>query len=316
MAQILVLGGTGFIGRHVLNRLAALSHRAIVPTRRLSHARDLYLLPTADFVVADIHDDATLARLVRGCQAVINLVGVLHSPAARGGEPYGSAFARTHVSLPRRLAEACEAAGVEQILHVSALGASADAPSEYLRSKAAGEQAVRGSGKVATTIFRPSVVFGPEDRFLNLFAEFERLLPLMFLPCPQARFQPVYVQDVASAISASLLNPAAYGANYPLCGNTVYTLTQLVEYVGRVTGHRRPVMGLSPSMSAMQARMMELSPLKLLTLDNIRSMQVDSVCDQPLPFGLRATSLEAVAPSWLTSGPRKRFSFFRSRAGR
>jgi NADH dehydrogenase len=169
---------------------------------------------------------------------------------------------------------------------------------------------------VATTIFRPSVVFGADDHFLNLFAEFERLFPMMFLPSPQARFQPVYVQDVASAIVAALLNPQACGATYPLCGSVVYTLAELVEYVGRVTGHHRPVMGLSPAMSEMQARMMELSPLKLLTLDNIRSMKVDSVCDQPLPFGLRATSLEAVAPSWLTSGPRKRFSFFRSRAGR
>ena len=316
MAQILVLGGTGFIGRHLLNRLVARSHKCIVPTRRLSHARDLYPLPTVEFVREDVLDNSTIERRVRGCHAVINLVGVLHSRRASQGQAYGADFRRAHVELPQRLAAACDKAGVEQIIHVSALGAAPDAPSEYLRSKAAGEKALKAAGSTAVTVFRPSVVIGPEDRFLNMFAELERLFPMVFLPSPKARFQPVYVQDVAHCIDRAVLNPLAYGRDYALCGPTAYTLTELVEYVGRTTGHSRPVLGLSESMSELQARMMELFPIKLMTLDNVRSMKVDSVCADPLPFGVPATALEAIAPTWLAGAGRQRFSWFRSRAGR
>jgi uncharacterized protein YbjT (DUF2867 family) len=315
MAQICVLGGTGFVGRHLLNRLVERTHKLIVPTRRLAHARDLYLLPTADFIQADIHDDATLATLLRGCHAAVNLVGVLHSRQARSGERYGADFARVHVDLPRRLASACADAGVQHLLHVSALGAAANAPSEYLRSKAAGEEAV-SSSRVPSTIFRPSAIFGRHDRFLNLFAELQRLFPIVFLPRPLARFQPVYVEDAAECMARAVLNPQAYGRRYDLCGPKVYTLRELAEYAGRLSGHDRPVLGLSDSMSEAQGAVMELMPMKLMTRDNVRSMKVDSVCDAPLPFGVEATAIEDAAPSWLAGSPRLRIQRWRARASR
>jgi NADH dehydrogenase len=328
MAQICVLGGTGFIGRHLLNHLVTRAHRVRVPTRRLAHARDLYPLPTVDFLQADIHDDAALARLVNGCDAVVNLAGILHSRAAKAGAPYGADFARVHAELPRRLADACARAGVEQIVQVSALGASGSAPSEYLRSKAAGEEALAAaiaeasrnpyevSSNLNFTVFRPSAVFGREDRFLNLFVHLQRVFPVVILPCPDARFQPVYVEDVARCIDRALLNPETYGNTYEVCGPKVYTLRELVEYAGRVSGHARPVLGLSQRMSELQGAMMELVPGKLMTRDNVRSMSIDSVCAAPFPFGLEPEGLEAVAPEWLCAGPRTRMYGWRAKAGR
>lgn len=318
MARICVLGGTGFIGQHLLNRLVSSVEKVVVPTRRLAHARELYLLPTVEVVEADIHDDATLERLISDCSAVVNLVGVLHSRPSRSRDSFGPDFARAHVELPARLAAASAKAGVEHLVHISALGASADAPSEYLRSKAGGEAAILAArDRVHATVFRPSIVFGPEDRFLNLFARMERRLPVLFLPCPDARFQPVFVGDVAQCIVRCLFDPETYHRNYDLCGPRQYTLRELVQFVGRVSGHRRPLIGLSESLSYLQARMMEWLPGKLMTRDNVRSMKVPSVCHCEFPFGLRPNPLEALAPAWLSDrDPRTRVYNLRSKAGR
>lgn len=319
MARICVLGGTGFIGQHLLNRLVSGVEKIVVPTRRLAHARELYPLPTVEVVEADIHDDATLARLVSGCTAVVNLVGVPHSrPSRSGKDSFGPDFARAHVELPARLAEASARAGVEHLVHISALGASANAPSEYLRSRAAGEAAILAArDRVHATVFRPSIVFGPEDRFLNLFARMQRRLPLLLLPCPDARFQPVFVGDVAQCIVRCLFDPETYHRNYDLCGPKQYTLRELVQYVGQVSGHRRPIIGLSDSLSYLQAGMMEWMPGKLMTRDNVRSMKVPNVCQCEFPFGLHPNPLEALAPAWLSGrDPRARLYSLRSKAGR
>jgi uncharacterized protein YbjT (DUF2867 family) len=321
MARICVLGGTGFIGQHLLSRLAARGDALIVPTRYIRHARDLFLLPTIETMEADIHDDATLARLVRGCDAVVNLVGILRGRGARSGERYGAGFRTIHVDLPRRVAALCADAGVEHVLHMSALGASADAPSEYLRSKADGEKAVLESRGINATVFRPSVVFGPEDRFLNLFARLQRLpwlmMPVMYLGSPDAKFQPVYVGDVVEAMVAALFDREAFGRRYDLCGPKVYTLRELVEYTGEVTGHRRPVIALGESLSSMQAAVLERLPGKLLTRDNVQSMKVDNVCACDFPFGIEPGAIETLAPAWLAArDPRMRLYGMRSRAHR
>jgi NADH dehydrogenase len=316
MATICVLGGTGFIGHHLLNRLSTRGDKAVVPTRRRAHGRDLYLLPAADFIEADVHDDAQLARLVRGADAVVNLIGILYSPPARSGAPYGALFDKVHVQLPKRLGALCAREGVEHVVQVSALGAAPDAPSEYLRSKAAGEKALTSTEGICTTVFRPSVVFGREDRFTNVFAELQRLSPVVLLPCPNARFQPVLVEDVATCIARSLLNPACYGKSYDLCGPRIYTLREIVEFTGRASGHPRPVIGLPGSLGALQAGLLERLPGRLMTRDNVRSMQVESTSSAALPFGVQPTSLEAAAPAWLAGGSRVRISSWRSRAGR
>lgn len=286
-----MLGGSGFIGRHLVAELARRIIKVTVPTRRRERAKHLILLPTVDVLEANVHAPGVLDRLVAGSQAVINLVGVLHGPE----------FAHTHVSLPEAIVAACRSHGVRRLLHISALGASSEAPSQYLRSKARGEQVVLGAGDLDVTVFRPSVVFGPEDRFLNTFARLARFLPALALACPQARFQPVYVADVARAMVDALEAPEANGKRYELCGPRVYTLRELVEYVCAVTGRRRLVFGLSARLSYLQARLLEWSPGPLMTRDNYYSMQVPNVCtDGCLPFGLQPQPLEAIAPSYLS----------------
>lgn len=305
LRNILVLGGSGFIGRHLVALLAREGYSITVPARRRERAMHLAILPTVHLAQADLFAPGALERLLRGKDAVINLVGILHGRRGRADERgpnnYGPDFARMHVELPQAMVAACRAAGVRRLLHMSALGASIDAPSEYLRSKAIGEQAVLAAEDLDATVFRPSVVFGPEDRFLNQFACLARFSPVMAVPCPQAKFQPVYVGDVARAFSAALDDPAAGGQSYELCGPRAYTLKELVEYVCFVTGRRRLIVGLSDGLSALQARLLELGPGPLMTRDNYRSMQVANVCgtDHPLPFGLAPTALEAVAPAYL-----------------
>lgn len=315
--NILLVGGSGFLGSHVAQRLAAAGHRLTVPTRHRERARHLIVLPTVDVVETNVHDDARLAELVAGQDAVINLVGILHS---RYGLPYGPDFARAHVELPRRIAAACRSAGVRRLLHVSALNADPAGPSQYLRSKGEGEAALREAGAgVDVTVFRPSVIFGPDDAFLNLFAALQRWSPFMPLGNTKARFQPVYVEDVARAIVASLDRSDAFGQAYCCCGPRVYTLAELVRYVGEQIGKPRPIIPLPEALARLQAGLLELLPNPPLSVDNLDSMDVDSVCPagDPLPFGARPTPLEAVAPEYLAANaPRYRYYGFRLKARR
>jgi NADH dehydrogenase len=317
----LVVGGSGFIGRHLVASLAAAGIRVTVPSRRRERAKHLILLPTVDVVEADIMAPDVLQRLCAGNDAVYNLVGVLHSRRGRreerGTNEYGPDFARVHVELPQKIIAACRSTGVRRILHMSALGASPTAPSEYLRSKAFGEKALFAAEDLEVSVFRPSVVFGPEDTFLNRFATMARFLPVIAVPCPQARFQPVYVGDVARALHFALEEPEAGGKAYELCGPRVYTMKELVELVCAITGRHRLVVGLPDRLSYFQAWMLEHLPGKLMTRDNYRSMQVPNTCDAPFPFNLQPQALEAVAPAYLApSGPRERYPQLRWRARR
>lgn len=310
VTTVCILGGSGFVGRHMCHLLAAQGYRLRVPTRSQARARDLQLLPTVDVVEADIHDRGTLARLMHDAQAVINLVGVLHGGRGR------QSFREAHVELARRIVEACRENGIRRYLHMSALNADPKGPSGYLRSKGEAEAIVR-QANLDVSVFRPSVIFGPGDRFLNLFARLQRWLPIIVLGSPDARFQPVFVEDVAAAFATSLEDVKSFGQSYDLCGPKVYTLRELLEYVGRIVGHGQPVVGLGDRLSYWQAYAMEWMPITLLTRDNYHSMQVDSICRCDFPFGIRPTALEAVAPGWLGQRtPRSRYYRYRNRAGR
>ena len=307
----LVLGGSGFVGRHLVARLAAAGRRVIVPTRQRERAKHLILLPTVDVVQADVHDEAVLAQLVRRAGVVVNLIGILHEP--RRGE-----FGRVHVELARKLVAACAAAGVARLLHMSALNADPNGPSRYLRTKGEAEAIVASSG-LSWTIFRPSIIFGREDAFLNLFATLERFAPLIPLACSGARFQPVFVGDVARAFDAATDDDAAHGKRYSLCGPKVYTLRELVAYVGELTGYKRPILPLGRGLSQLQARVLEWFPGPLMSRDNLASMEQDSVCDASMltNFGFTPAALEAVAPGYLATGAIKsRYDEFRAQSGR
>jgi len=302
MNQILILGGTGFVGRslceQLVERLGSGSAQIVVASRQPARAKHLQPLPTVRVVQADVHDEAQLSALVRGCDAVINLVAVLHGSDA--------AFERAHVELPRKLVRACAAQRVRRVVHVSALGVGDAAPSRYLRSKTAGE-AVLTAGGLALTLLRPSVIYGEHDRFLNLFARLQAVFPVMPLAGAQARFQPVWVQDVAAAIVASLDAPESIGQTLECAGPEVFTLKQLVQAAGRWSGHERPVFGLPDALGRLQALALEWLPGEpLMSRDNLDSMRTPNVASGRLPglqsLGITPATLDSVAPGYLSAG--------------
>jgi NADH dehydrogenase len=298
-SSILLIGGSGFIGSHIAARLCAAGRRVIVPTRRLERAKHLLVLPTVQVTEGDVYNQATLDNYLTRVDAVINLVGVLHSRPAR---PWGPAFEQAHVALPRLLAHACARHGVRRVLQMSALGAAVDGPSMYSRSKAAGERLLLDAKGLQLTAFRPSVVFGPEDNFLNTFASLQAIAPLMAVGGADAKFQPVYVGDVAQSFVDALDDATTFGKVYELVGPHVYTLRQLVQLAGQYSGHRRPVIGLPNALARIQAFMLEHLPgPTLMSRDNLDSMKVNNVASgrYPLPPHWKPTPLEAIAPDYL-----------------
>lgn len=305
MKRILLLGGTGFVGRHICERLARLGWAMTVPTRRASNASAVQHLPGLTVLQADVHDEATLRRLLAGHDAVINLVAILHGDEA--------AFQRTHVELPQKLARACLDTGVQRLVHIGALGAEPaavdTAASRYLRSKSRGEavlQAAAAQG-LQLTVLRPSVIFGADDRFLNLFAALQRVFPVMPLTGAHARFQPVWVEDVAQAVVQCLQDTRTIGQTYELCGPVVCTLKELVQLAGRAAGVPRLVIPLPMGIGRLQALMMELAPGQpLMSRDNLDSMKVDNVATGCVPglaaLGIAPTGPAAVAPAYLGNG--------------
>jgi NADH dehydrogenase len=295
MKRILVLGGTGFVGRHLCKELARLQYRVTVPTR--SKAQAVQSQPSVDLVQADIHDKAALARLIPGHDAVVNLVAILHGDLFR--------FEYVHVELVKKIARACLDSGVPRLVHVSALGAATDAPSMYQRSKAAGEAVLQGS-QLDWTVLRPSVIFGEGDQFLALFARLQKALPIMPLAGADTLFQPVWVGDVVAAVLQCLQRHDTVRRTFEVCGPERFTLRQLVKMAGSLSGHARPVIGLPEPIARLQALFMELAPgPTLMSRDNLDSMKVSNVASGKLPgldaLGIAPHALDAIAPTYLGS---------------
>ena len=307
--RIVVLGGSGFVGRALCARLAVAGHDLVVPTRSRERSRHLILLPTVDVVEADIHDPARLNALVRGTDAVVNLVGILN-PSGR------DTFAGVHRELARSVVAACIAGGVPRLLHMSALNADPAGPSEYLKSKGEAEAIVAAS-PLAWTVFRPSVIFGHDDHFTTLFARLAHALPILALPAAGAKFQPVWVGDVVAAFERALALPDTAGQRYELCGPRVYTLRELVRFVAETSGAVRPIVPLGGALATLQALVLEHLPGRLMSRDDLKSMSRDNVCGCPFPaaFGIEPSSLEALAPGWLApESQRDRYDAMRVRA--
>lgn len=301
--NLLILGGSGFLGsvlcEKLVRRFDGGSARVTVATRRAANARHLLPLPTVDVVEADVHDGAALARLLAGRDAVVNLIGILH-----GGK---ADFDRAHAALPGRLAQACLAQGVRRVVHLCALGADAAAPSLYLRSKAAGEAALLRQAGIAVTSLRPSVMFGSGDNFLSLFAGLQAFSPIVPLAGARARFQPVWVEDVADAVVRALDDDGSAGRAIDCVGPRVYALADLVRLAGRWSGHPRPVLSMPAALAWPMATLMEWMPgVPLLSRDNLLSMQVDNVASGSRPgldtLGITPAALETVGPGMFAAG--------------
>lgn len=298
--SVCVLGGSGFVGTELCALLARDGWRITVPTRNPARAPRLAVLPTLRLVAADVHDPVELDRLLDGQQAAVNLVGILNE-AGRDGR----GFDRVHAELARKLVDACRRQGVGRLLQMSALGADAErGPSHYLRSKGRAERVIReesGPG-LSWTMFRPSVIFGPGDDFLNRFARLLRLIPLALpLAKPGARFAPVWVDDVAAAFLRALADTATAGETYELCGPEVYTLREIVCLVRDRLGLARAVIGLPDFASRMQAAICDFVPGKPFSTDNYRSLTVDSVCSVNglAKLGIKPQPLGAILPRYI-----------------
>jgi uncharacterized protein YbjT (DUF2867 family) len=334
---ILVTGGTGFIGASVIAKLVARGHHVIVPTRRLAGAKHLMTLPTVELLEMPMKSAGELALVMPRVDAVINLIGILHGRPGKKPDadlnndprykesidPYGPDFGAVHVEFPKALAELALAHGAKRLIQVSAYGTHlprAKLPSMYLRSKAAGERAVLGLLGMATTVMRPSVVFGPGDSFLNMFAKMQLVAPFVPLARSGCKFQPIYVDDLADAIAHALENHATFGKTYDLLGPETYTLKQIVQLCGRLSGHKRMVIGLPDFAGKIQASLLEMLPgPTIMSMDNFDSLAIDNaappgfVIDPAL--GITPKALSLIAPSYLAKNP-ARFSLERARARR
>lgn len=311
---VCILGGTGFVGKHLVNRLAEHKIQMRVLTRHRERHRQLLVFPTLQLIEADPYDEQCLRDHFEDCDAVVNLVGILNGSR--------EALQRTHTELPEKIARICRETGVKRLLHLSALGAAEDGRSLYQQSKGLGERRVleANSERLLTTCYRPSVIFGDEDDFLNRFARLLRISPGFFpLPTPNTRFAPVYVGDVAEALVRTLEDKDAAGKALQLCGPRSYTLRELVAYTAEQTGHHRYLIGLGDSASALQGRILGMLPGQPYSYDNYLSSCSDSVCsDNALPkLNIHPKAVEAVAPGYLAAlSARRQYNVFRQRARR
>ena len=317
MKKVLILGGSGFVGRHVCEKLNQQQIHVTVLTRRRENARHLQMLPLVDVIEVASLDSGSLAAQLPGHDAVVNLIAILHGSEA--------AFEKAHVALPTALVSACQTSGVRRVVHISALGAAPDSPAMYQRSKARGEAVLRESG-LDVTLLRPSVIFGAEDKFLNTFAQLQQLFPVIPLASAEARFQPVWVEDVATAVVECLIDRSTIGKTFEACGPDVFTLKQLVELAGQYAGvnggRGRPVFGLPVALARIQARLMELAPGEpVMSRDNLDAMKIDNVASGKLPaldaLEITPSALRAIAPSYLgAQGLRSGLMAKRKTAGR
>jgi len=315
--RVLILGGTGFVGRHVCEKLTRLGCSMTVVTRRARHASAIQNLPRVQVLEGDVYNAEFLSHCMASHDVVINLIAILHGTDA--------AFDKAHVQLPQTIVKACQASGVHRLIHISALGASLQGPSLYQRSKARGEEVLKQSG-LALTLLQPSVIFGKEDQFLNLFAKLQSLTPVVPLAGASTRFQPVWVEDVAAAVVYCVTHHNTIGQTYEICGPDIFTLQELVQktgqWAGLAEGKGRLVFGIPHALAWLQAFLMELAPGQpLMSRDNLASMQVDNVASGKAlglkDMGIEASAVSNIAPLYLSAqDPCSKLNSLRARAGR
>jgi uncharacterized protein YbjT (DUF2867 family) len=298
--QACILGGTGFVGRHLLVRLTKAGWHCRIPTRYPHRHRDLALYRRVSLMPVPTIDAAGLADCMKDADLVVNLIGILNE--AKDGD-----FQRIHVELVSEVVTAARKAGVPRYLHMSALHADArSGSSAYLRSKGAGEDLAHSAEGLTVTSFRPSVVFGRGDSFFNRFATLLELAPGLFpLACPDARFAPVWVGDVTQAMLRTVGDDTSTGRRYDLCGPRIFTLEELVAYTAARIGRRTLLMGLNDFGSRLQARVFGYLPGRPLTMDNYLSMQTPSTCAEHnglLELGIHPTDVDTVVPTYLGAG--------------
>ncbi len=300
--SICILGGTGFIGRHLISRLAQSSYSISVLCRHPERHRDLSVIPHLKLYSDDCHKLKTLRHYFSKADIVINLVGILNEKGDTG-----KGFHKVHVDLADTIVQACGDCDISRLLHISALNADAGhGPSYYLQSKGEGEEIIRtaASDHCAVTIFQPSVVFGPGDNFFNRFAQLLRITPgIIPLACHKSKLAPVYVGDVVEAMVRCIQERDFQNKSWALCGPSDYTLKQLVQFTAHTCEQQRLIIGLGKFFSKMQARLLEMLPGQLMSRDNYRTLQVDSICKNNglIDLGIEPQAIESLVGGYLNS---------------
>ena len=312
-----IFGGTGFVGTRIANEIAELGPRVRIFTRSRDRARHLWPLPNTELIEIDLNNENSVAEQISKCDAIINLIGIINEKRDNGTE-----FRRVHTELTRTIIKSCLEASVKRYVHMSALNADPFAASYYLRTKGDAENAAMAAhdSGLPTTVFRPSVIFGPNDSFFNRFANLLRMSPVLPLACAQTKFQPVFVGDVARAIVSVLTDRASFGMRYELGGPEINTLLELVRYVSSLIGSKAVIIPLGRAMSTLQANVFEYFPGKPFSRDNLRSASEDSFCRHDnglVQLGIKPTAVSEIVPVYLGGKfERMRYYDFRARAGR
>jgi len=300
--RIVLLGATGFVGRHLLPRLSAAGHDCLALTRNRMSCRDLSIIPRVEVRVADVYDRELLAKTLLGADAVVSMVGILNESGRRG-----KGFHKAHVALIEGIIEACRVAGVDRLIHVSALNAGRG-KSLYLTSKGEAEERIRAAADLKSTILQPSVIFGDGDSFFNRFAGLLKVAPVLPLACPDARLQPVWVGDVTTLLTTVLDDASTAGQTLVLVGPREYSLRELVEFTASTIGSKARIVGLPDFLSRLQGRVMDFVPGKPFSSDNYLSLQTDNTsAENSLPrFGIKPRSIESLVPEYLCPSSRQR----------
>lgn len=308
-----LLGGAGFIGSELINALSKDNWRLTVVTKRPHRHRNLLVVPALKMLEAGDLSSEALTNMISESDTVVNLIGILN-------QSRGASFAEVHGALPERIANACLKGNARRLIHVSALGADASGPSEYLKSRAQGERAVLSAMDegLDSIIIRPSIVFGPGDSSSRLFQQMLSMAPLLFpLVVPNASVQPVYVGDVVRCIKHAIVAEVPELGSFDIAGPKTYTLREFVSLIDQFSGMHHRIIGLGPFVSKVMASFAQFAPGKPLTPDNLLSLQAPATVrnNMPAPYGIQSTRFESVAPAWL--GPRfTEFDSFRTQAGR
>ena len=304
---VCILGGSGFVGSELCALLCNRGYSIKLLTRNAANCRHLRVLPTLSVIQINEYSADNIATFLTGSTALINLIGILNE---KGRD--GSGFHQAHVEITRAALVACEKTVVRRFIQMSALHADPNGPSHYLRSKGKAENYLNAFAKplINATIFKPSVIFGRNDSFLNRFTQLLKWTPGIFpLACAQTKFAPVFVGDVVQHIVDALEDESTYGNSYELCGPNTYTLKELVQYCGKLSNQNRWVIGLPKILSRIQAKFLELVPGKPFSVDNFYSLQVDSISSNGIKC---ATSLESIAPTYI--GNRRGLNFSQRRS--
>ena len=295
LPTVLIFGGTGFVGRHIASELSKKGYRIKIPTRAREQQKSrLIILPNVELVHVSEFDSPHFSRFFHNVDYVINCVGILH-------EKYKGEFISIHAKHVKRIVDGCNASHVKRLIHISALKASSNAPSEYLRSKAMGEQMIHEylNTNISRTILQPSVIFGEGDSFLTMFAKLGRLLPILPLAKPLAQFQPVWIGDVVSEVVRGIRSDNE-SVIKTICGPKRYNLKELVSYACSFQSFSPRVIGLPDFIAFTQARIFELLGMRLITRDNLKSMMIDNVCaDNCVSEQTSRRAIEEIAPSYL-----------------